>query len=93
MCSYCGAPLPETKIGFRDLCETCGRELHVCKHCRFYKPGVYRDCSETVPEAVKDKDRMNFCEYFKADPSTVKGSHALDSSKAARKSFDDLFGR
>lgn len=91
MCSFCGVKLPEGPIGFRDLCVSCGRELHICRHCRFYKPGVYRDCAETVPEAVKDKDRMNFCEYFKADPGTVGGSRALDASKAAKSSFDDLF--
>jgi len=91
MCSFCGVKLPEGAIGFRDLCASCGRELHICRHCRFYKPGVYRDCAETVPETVKDKDRMNFCEYFKADPKAVVGSSGLDASKAAKSSFDDLF--
>ncbi|MBU0928748.1 MAG: hypothetical protein KKA67_13450 [Spirochaetes bacterium] len=92
MCSYCGTPLPVERIGFRDLCESCGRELHACVHCRFYKPGAYRDCLETVPDTVKDKERMNFCEYFKADPATVKGSGGQDSSKAAKSAFDGLFG-
>jgi len=53
---------------------------------------VYRDCAETVPEAVKDKERMNFCEYFKTDPASVKGGQAMDMSKSAKKAFDDLFG-
>ena len=92
MCSFCGIPLPDAKIGFRDLCATCGRELHICKHCRFYKPGAYQDCTETVPEAVKDKERMNFCEYFKTDPASVSGGKARDSSNAAKSAFDNLFG-
>ncbi len=92
MCSFCGIPLPATKIGFRDLCAACGRELHICKHCRFYKPGVYQDCTETVPEAVKDKERMNFCEYFNADFASVSGGKARDSSNAAKSAFDNLFG-
>lgn len=97
MCVFCGSPLPSGTIAFRDLCPSCSRELHACVHCRFYKPGVYRDCLETVPEAVKDKERMNFCEYFKTDPAKVaeaSGSLATGSSKAetARSTFKNLFG-
>jgi len=92
MCSYCGSPLPGGVIGFRDLCVSCGRELHICRHCRFFKPGVYQDCTETVPEAVRDKDRMNFCEYFKPDPARVTGSAGKDASKKAKNAFEGLFG-
>ncbi|GAB1457651.1 MAG: hypothetical protein RBT62_01845 [Spirochaetia bacterium] len=91
MCMFCGTPLPDKKIGFRDLCDTCAREMHICRHCVFYKPGVFRDCTETIPEAVSDKDRMNFCEYFKADPRTVKNSSGLDDSNTAKGAFDGLF--
>jgi len=91
MCSFCGSPLPEGTIGFRDLCVTCSKELHICTHCLFYKPGVFRDCTETVPETVKDKERMNFCEYFKPDPSKVTGGKARDASDSARNSFNNLF--
>lgn len=92
MCSFCGSPLPGSKIGFHDLCTTCSRELHICMHCSFFKLGVYQDCTETVPEAVKDKERMNFCEYFKADPASVSGRSARDSSDNAKIAFDNLFG-
>jgi hypothetical protein len=90
MCSFCGSPLPAGRIGFRDLCASCGRELHICLHCGFYKPGAYRDCAETVPEAVRDKERMNFCEYFK--PGTiVAGGTGAAKAKDAKHRFDDLF--
>lgn len=65
--------------------------MHICRHCVFYKPGVFRDCTETIPEAVKDKDRMNFCDYFKADPKTVKNSSGIDASNAAKDAFNDIF--
>lgn len=90
MCFFCGSKLPEGRIGFRDLCPGCGRELHVCRNCGFFKPGAYRDCSETVPEAVRDKDRLNFCEYFK--PSTAREDGSLAAkARTAKSSFDDLF--
>ncbi len=84
--------MPETIIRFRDLCPECSRELHICRHCKFYKPGVYQDCLETVPDAVKDKDRMNFCEYFK--PLAVLKDAGKEGQKArdAKSSFNDLFG-
>jgi len=84
--------LPLTAIGFRDLCVSCGRELHICRHCRFFKPGVFQDCLETVPEAVRDKERLNFCEYFKPDPACVTGSAGKDASMKAKNAFDELFG-
>ena len=53
---------------------------------------MYQDCTETVPEAVRDKDRMNFCEYFKPDPARVTGSAGKDASKTAKNAFEGLFG-
>ncbi len=93
MCSYCGSQLPQGTIGFRAVCADCGRELHICRHCGFYKPGAYRDCSETVPEAVQDKARMNFCEFFKPNPASVKDGKAAKASASAKDAFDGLFGR
>jgi len=92
MCWFCGSPLPDTRIGFRDVCATCGKEIHVCRHCIFFKPGAFRDCLETVPEAVSDKERMNFCEYFKADPSKVSDGKARNAASSAKNAFDNLFG-
>lgn len=83
--------MPSNKIFFRDLCNECGRELHICRHCRFYKPGAYRDCAETIAEEVKDKERMNFCEYFQ--PLAKLGCDELLSNKpdSSKKDFDKLF--
>lgn len=92
MCMFCGSALPAGRIGFRDLCPDCGRELHICRHCQFYKPGVYRDCLETVPEAVKDKERLNFCEYFKPLAKLSEAGKAGEQAKKAKDSFDKLFG-
>lgn len=92
MCIFCGSALPDGRIGFRDLCPDCSRDLHICRHCGFYKPGVYRDCTETVPEAVRDKDRMNFCEYFKPRADLPGAGREGQQAKAARSDFDKLFG-
>jgi hypothetical protein len=91
MCWKCGEAIaPDRRVGFRELCEACGAELHSCRNCRFYKPGAYRDCMETIDEAVIDKERMNFCEYFRPSGRSAKGSGG-DKADAARSDFDSLF--
>lgn len=66
-CPWCGETVGEGgKIGFRDTCGRCGRDLHICHLCRFHDPAAYNECREPQAERVLDKDRANFCEYFTA---------------------------
>jgi hypothetical protein len=51
-------------IGRREMCPSCGADLHVCLNCRFYDPAAYNACREPQAERVLDKDRANFCDYF-----------------------------
>jgi len=65
LCFNCRQEVELTgKIGRRELCPSCGRDLHVCRNCRFYAPQAYNACHEPQAERVIDKDRGNFCEYF-----------------------------
>ncbi len=93
MCYACGTKLPaREQLGFRDLCPDCGRAVHVCRNCRFYKPGAHWDCAETVSELVADKEKANFCEWFSPSPEAGAGlSKSSDAAGKARSSFDDLF--
>lgn len=52
------------RIGRRETCPRCNRDLHVCLCCRFYAPGAYNDCREPQAERVVIKDRSNFCDFF-----------------------------
>ena len=97
MCWKCGKKGEIAKPGFRDVCPTCGKDLHACRNCRFYAPGVYRDCSETVPDGLTDKERGNFCEYFQVNPKVFSGSGGAAAGPAAKGrdakgEFDKLFG-
>ncbi len=88
MCVACGTPFPPRDgLGFRALCPDCGRELHTCSNCAFYKPGAHYDCAETVQEAVFDKTKANFCEWWK--PGAIGA--AKPGAKADRSGFDSLF--
>ena len=70
-CWRCGAglaalPLP---LGRRDECPDCLAELHVCKMCLYFDAQVPRACKEDDAEDVKEKERANFCDYFKPNPA------------------------
>jgi hypothetical protein len=87
-CSGCQRLITQEKIGFRDECPHCGKDLHICLHCFFYDPSAYRQCRETVPEAVTDKERANFCEYFRPG----RESPARDNgARTAKGKLEDLF--
>ena len=65
LCPFCREVMDmKGRIGFRDTCGNCGKDLHVCRACRFYDTGSYNECREPQAERVLDKERANFCEYF-----------------------------
>ncbi len=88
-CHACGEKLEFERVYRTTECPGCGREVKACKNCRFYSPGVHWDCKETIPEAVREKDRVNFCDYFELP----KGESAPDAGKpsAPTDSFNKLF--
>lgn len=67
VCWRCGESLSEMTLPLRRLeeCPSCSAELHVCKLCEFYDTGVAKSCREPVAEEVRDKERANFCDYFR----------------------------
>lgn len=90
-CHACGGEFSDDFKVYRTTeCPFCGRDVKVCLNCTFYSPGSQYDCSETIPEAVKDKDRSNFCEYFRLSNKQNTGA-AEQKAEKARKAFDNLF--
>lgn len=66
-CHACGqerALAASERIGFRESCEGCDADLHVCLNCRFHDPSAYNECHEPNAERVADRDRANRCDYF-----------------------------
>jgi hypothetical protein len=91
-CYACGAVLDEKLEVHRTTeCPSCRRDLHVCRNCTFYAPGSHWDCAETVPECVVDKERSNFCDYFRYRIGPPP-SASTDKSGETRKRLDRLFG-
>ena len=80
-----------------DECPLCHADLHVCKACDFYESGAHNDCRESSAEFVSDKERGNFCDYFRPSRSLSLSKGDSDSSSgkskadAARDAFNALF--
>jgi hypothetical protein len=96
MCWYCGNPVTiQEPLGRSLRCDECGKDLRVCKNCRFYLPGSRGDCSESGAEPPAEKDRANFCDWFALNAvyrsATAGQKKERNRAQAARSSFDELF--
>lgn len=91
LCHKCNKEInvPKT-VGRKDICPFCNAELRSCLNCRHYDPKYYNQCREPQAERVLDKDRSNFCDYFKFKDS-APGGLTKDAGDPARKKLDDLF--
>ena len=77
------------RIGFRDACPHCGRDLHVCRNCAHHDPSAYNECRESSAERVGDRERANRCDYFA--PGSGGGGGRRDEAARARSGLDALF--
>ena len=92
-CYRCGHSVADLLLPLsrRDECPQCTIELHVCRMCQYYDPGVPDACTEDDALQVTDKARANFCDYFKPS-NDVYSPVELDAELAARASLGALFG-
>jgi hypothetical protein len=91
-CYNCGAAiLAEAPVGRSLECDSCNKPIRCCRNCTFYQPGAHWDCRETIPEAVRDKEAGNFCDYFRLNDRKPGGDLGDPKQKKARSDFDSLF--
>jgi hypothetical protein len=89
-CFACSRPVvlaSGERVGFRDSCEGCRADLHVCRNCGHHDPTAYNECREPNAEPVGERDRANRCDYF------VPGERAVAASTSERSKgqLDALF--
>jgi hypothetical protein len=92
VCWKCGTSLADYTLPLRRLeeCRKCGAELHVCKMCEWYSIAVAKHCREPIAEEVKDKERANFCDYFKPRSGAYSAA-PVDAAAKAKSDLDALF--
>ncbi len=91
LCHKCKNEINVPKVvGRKDICPLCRADLRGCPNCRHYDPNYYNQCRESQAERVLDKDRSNFCDYFKFRDSAPEGITKGDN-ESIRKKLDGLF--
>lgn len=91
-CYRCGASLASLSLPLsrQDECPECQNYLHVCKMCIYFDARVTRQCREDGAEEVREKDRLNFCDWFKPSESAFDADRKGDED-AAQSAAEDLF--
>ena len=91
-CWKCGTTIEKLilPLSRREECPKCHAELHVCRMCVDYDPNVSDQCRQDRAEAVSDKTRANFCDYFKLSNTAYRGGD--NKSSAAKADLAALFG-
>lgn len=87
-CALCHKEISETKIHIRDECPACGRDLHICLNCEFYDSNAYRQCRESIREPVQNKEKANYCDFFRVAKAGTAQAEPLND---AVKKLNDLF--
>jgi hypothetical protein len=88
-CWRCGVELSALDYGRADTCRKCGRDTKVCKGCIYYDKNSNNECREPQAERVVEKERSNFCDYFK--PSSLTAGKSETSRDALKAAADALF--
>ena len=53
------------KVLRHEECPGCGAQIRSCKMCQFYDIQSYNECKEPSAERILEKDKANFCGYYK----------------------------
>ena len=93
-CWKCGNSLADYSLPLRRIeeCRACRAELHVCRMCEFYDTAKAKHCRETIADEVKDKQRANFCDYYRPAANAYQPA-TVTAAERARLELEALFGR
>lgn len=67
-CFKCGKVLSDTfkvMVSRSDSCPHCMSDIRCCKNCQFYDPKAYNECRESSADRIVEKEKANFCDYYK----------------------------
>ncbi|MCC6748291.1 MAG: hypothetical protein IT371_11570 [Deltaproteobacteria bacterium] len=78
------------KVGRLDTCPHCAADLHACKNCRFYDPGMHNECRENQAEFIRDREAGNFCAHYEI-VQRLAPPPVDDTIGRAKSKLDDLF--
>lgn len=78
-----------SNISRQEECPHCFQSLHVCKMCVHYDESSYNECREPVADRITEKEKANFCDYFKLGDVKGSGDNKQSALDAANALFKD----
>jgi hypothetical protein len=93
LCWRCGKGLEKLSLPLArlDECPHCGIQVHVCRMCIYFDLAVARSCLEDGADDVKEKDRPNFCDFFRPRTDAFDSEFTAADRKAGGE-LEQLFG-
>jgi len=93
VCWRCGQSLEKLTLPLArlDECPSCNAHLHICRMCVLYDPAVTKACREDDADEIHEKERANFCDYFRPAEDAFDADRAAAEQQAVNQ-LHGLFG-
>lgn len=92
ICHHCKNEIViKDRIARTDECPSCNGDIHCCLNCVNYDTSAHNRCREPQAEWVTDRERANFCDYFKPNNLMAKDKGKSGPLDDARNAFENLF--
>ena len=81
MCWQCGMAVNDQPLPLSTYaeCRPCRAQLHCCRQCQHYNPRLRVDCDEPRAESHSEREKANFCDWFKLRREFVEPSEKAPS--------------
>ena len=89
-CGYSTAEHPMPLSAYAE-CASCNAQLHACRMCRHWNPGLRTGCNETRAEDVSVRESANFCEWFFLNRDAFHSTNKEQEAQSAYRQLDALF--
>lgn len=70
-----------------ENCTKCNASIRCCKMCEFYDKASYNECREPTSDRITDKEKANFCDFFKLSPGGDINQNIKESAISAAESL------
>jgi hypothetical protein len=92
-CWRCGTAVKADQLPLSRLeqCLHCHADLYVCRLCRSWNPRYTSKCSHDHAEPPLDRERANFCQYFRPAAGAFRTAGAPAAGTASN-DLEALFG-
>jgi hypothetical protein len=74
-------------LGRHEECPKCFANLRCCRMCQFFDKTAYNECREPMANRILEKEKANFCDYFKVGGAENGGQEKDSLLNAANSLF------